>query len=56
MNKKTCDSFFCTRRVPKKYRFCYQCAKSKGLLNGGNNDWAGWLGIALLIILVAWIN
>jgi len=48
MSKKTCDAFFCTKQTPTKYRYCYDCAKSKGLIGGTN--WFGW--IVLFIILL----
>lgn len=49
MSKKTCDAFLCTNQTPKKYRYCYDCAKSKGLIGGGFN-WFGW-GILFLIVM-----
>ena len=42
MSKKTCEAFFCTNKCNKKYRYCYDCAKSKGLI-GNDNDWIGWI-------------
>jgi len=48
MSKKTCDAVFCTKQTPTKYRYCYDCAKSKGLIGGTN--WFGW--IVLFIILL----
>ncbi len=50
MTKKTCDSFLCTNKCPKKYRYCYDCAKRKGLIGGGNN----WGLVVLVIILLLW--
>jgi RNA polymerase subunit RPABC4/transcription elongation factor Spt4 len=50
MSKKTCDAFLCTKLTPKKYRYCYDCAKSKGLVTGGTN-WIGWI-IAILILMM----
>jgi len=49
MSKKTCDAFFCTKQTPKKYRYCYDCAKNKGLI--GSTNWIGWL--ILILILMA---
>ena len=47
MSKKTCDAFFCSNKTPKKYRYCYDCAKKKGLVD--REDLLGWI---LLIIIV----
>lgn len=43
-NKK-CDRLFCSNRCPKKYRYCYSCAK--------NDSEMGVLGWLLLVIIVA---
>jgi len=49
MSKKTCDAFLCTKQTPTKYRYCYDCAKSKGLIGGTN--WVGWF-IAIVIVVM----
>jgi len=49
MSKKTCDAFFCTNQTPKKYRYCYNCAKSKGLIGSGGGLF-GWLILILIIM------
>lgn len=55
MSKKMCDAFLCTNDTPKKYRYCYDCAKSKGLI-GGDNDWIGWIIWIFIIGTIAnWI-
>ena len=41
MSKKTCDAWTCTNSCPKKYRYCYECAKRKGLT--GETNWFAWL-------------
>ena len=41
MSKKMCDAWTCTKSCPKKYRYCYDCAKRKGLT--GESDWFVWL-------------
>jgi hypothetical protein len=50
MTRKTCDAFLCSASTPKKYRYCYDCAKSKGLVGGGNN----WGLVIFMIILLLW--
>ena len=51
MNKKPCESFFCTNRVPAKYRYCYECAKKKGLFGSGST-WAWWALFFVLVIVL----
>jgi len=51
MSKKTCDSFFCSNQTPKKYRYCYGCAKNKGLVGGGSN-WLGWVVLIIILLTV----
>ncbi len=50
MTRKTCDAFLCSASVPKKYSYCYDCAKSKGLIGGGHN----WGTVIFVIILLLW--
>jgi len=50
MNKKTCDAFFCINQTPKKYRYCHDCAKRKGLAGGTN--WFGWVVFFIIIIVL----
>ncbi|MDA8883048.1 hypothetical protein N9I00_01460 [bacterium] len=50
MSKKTCDSFFCSNQTPKKYRYCYGCAKNKGLVGGSN--WLGWVVLIIILLTV----
>tara|TARA_R110000772_G_scaffold25885_1_gene67140 strand:+ start:1590 stop:1751 length:162 start_codon:yes stop_codon:yes gene_type:complete len=50
MSKKTCESFFCTKRVPAKYRYCYDCAKSKGHI--GSDRSVGWWLVVIIIVIV----
>ncbi len=51
MSKKTCDAFFCTKRVPAKYRYCYDCAKAKGHIGNNGIGLFGWV----FIIFVVWV-
>jgi len=51
MSKKTCDAFFCTKRVPAKYRYCYDCAKAKGHIGGNGIGLLGWV----FIIFAVWV-
>jgi len=53
MSKKTCDAFFCTKKTPKKYRYCYDCAKSKGLTGGG--PFSGLMTLIMLALILLWI-
>lgn len=49
MSKKTCDAFLCTKQTPKKYRYCYDCAKSKGLVGSNGIGVFGWVVILILL-------
>ena len=54
MSKKTCDALLCSNQTPTKYRYCYDCAKRKGLT--GDNDWIGWIIWIFIIGTIAnWI-
>jgi len=50
MSKKTCDAFFCSNQTPKKYRYCYNCAKNKGLVGNNGLGFFGWA----IILLIVW--
>ena len=52
MAKKTCDSFFCTNKTPKKYRYCYDCARSKGLVGNNGLGITGWFVIIVIVLAV----
>jgi|TARA_Y100000389_G_scaffold105049_1_gene101935 hypothetical protein len=52
MAKKTCDSFFCTNKTPKKYRYCYDCARSKGLVGNNGLGIVGWFVIIVIVLAV----
>ena len=49
MGHKSCDAFFCGNTTQQKYRYCYGCAKSKGLVGEAIGDtivrWLFWLFI-----------
>ena len=51
MGMKTCDAFFCTKRIPGKYRYCYKHAKSKGYVNDNNS----WLGTIIIVLFLVWL-
>ena len=51
MSKKTCDALLCNNQTPTKYRYCYDCAKRKGLVGGNTN----WLGLIVVILILLWI-
>ena len=48
---KTCESFFCNKQVPAKYRYCYDCAKAKGHIDGNGIGVSGWL----IILFILWV-
>lgn len=52
MSKKTCDAFLCTNQTPTKYRYCYDCAKSKGLVGGSGIGFFGWMFILFLVWVI----
>ena len=51
MSKKTCDAFFCGNQTPKKYRYCYDCARSRGLVGNNGLGFFGWA----VILLIIWV-
>ena len=53
MSKKTCDAFFCTNKTDKKYTYCYDCAKSKGLIGGGLLG--GIMPLIWLALILLWL-
>lgn len=50
MSQKTCAAFFCSNRTNSKYRYCYNCAKRKGLVGNNSIGIAGWIVIIVLLI------
>ena len=52
MTKKTCDAFFCSNKTPKKYRYCYDCARSRGLVGNNGIGIFGWFVIIVIVITV----
>ena len=53
MSKKTCEAFFCNNKCNPKYRYCYQCAKKKGLIgSGGGSGSLFWIVVILFLIWI----
>jgi len=52
MTKKTCDAFFCSNKTPKKYRYCYDCARSRGLVGNNGIGIFGWFVIIVIVLAV----
>jgi len=50
MSRKTCAAFFCSNRTNSKYRYCYNCAKRKGLVGNNSIGIAGWIVVIVLLI------
>ena len=50
MAKKTCDAFFCSNKCNAKYRYCYDCARSRGLVGNNGIGIFGWF----LILVIIW--
>ena len=52
MSKKTCDAWTCTNQTNAKYRYCYDCAKSKGLIKGSGGSLIGEIAIVVIAVLI----
>ena len=52
MSKKTCEAFFCNNKCNPKYRYCYQCAKKKGLIGSGGSGSLFWIVVILFLIWI----
>lgn len=52
MGKKTCNAFFCSNTTSKKYRYCYNCARSKGLVGNNGIGILGWFVIIVILLAV----
>lgn len=51
MAKKTCESWLCSNTCNAKYRYCYSCAKRKGLIGDGGSGWGTIIFVLILLFI-----